>query len=202
MKKSLYINRSSKNYNLSDLYAILKKHYTYIEIYILFVSGLIIGTAITHNSAFIRTVITNLISLNDGFLTVFIRNIFVYFSIYLALFISGFSCIGKPFIMCIPVLSGVFYSALLTSFIENIPQYGLIFFLLAKLPSAIIFINTVFIMTEISGIMSDRTKTAVFSENNASIQFKEYIISFLLILIFGIISAAIDSVISFFIYRQ
>lgn len=194
MNSILKLNRGvQKRINFRSIPIFTKNNYNIIQLFSLYISGLIIGTAISYKFSFIRTAILSYYSLNDEFLIVFIKNFAVYLVFFLIFFISGLSFLGSPFFNSVPILAGVLYSSTAVSFAVHIKPDGYLVFLLLKLPTSILFINTVFILTEISRIMLNKTRTSAFSESTVSKEFKEYILYYIIILIFGLICALTDA---------
>lgn len=194
MESVLMLSREvRKRISIRDVSALVKNNYSIIQFFLLYISGLVIGAAISNGFPFIRSALYNYYSLNDEFLNVFIKNFSVYLVFYLILFISGLSFIGSPFITAVPILAGVLYSSTAVSYKECLIPDGYLIFLLFKLPSAILFVNTIFILTEISRKMLCKTRSSAFTDSTVSREFKDYILYFLIILIFGLICAITDA---------
>ncbi len=163
-------------------------------LYSLFLCGLIIGTALTQTFPVIKNIISDYFDSAVPILYVFLKNISIYFSAYIFLFVTGLCSIGTPFIMAIPIMTGIFYSSVFVSFYSASYSYGLLLFLLLKLPSAILFVITVFLSVIISLDMVKMIKNAVFTSSATGVEFKHYIISYIILMVFGLFSAVIDAI--------
>lgn len=195
----IYTNR--KNRNSLNIISLLKDNSSFIMVFLLFLSGLVIGTTITYVFPLLQTFMNELFIISESAVSVFLRNFIFYNTNYIALFVFGLCSIGSPFILSIPLLSGAYYGSIFTVFYNYTDANGIVSFLLLKLPAAIIFIITVILATSISLQMSANLNTVAFLNSRTSVNLKNYLIKFIIILVFGL-AAAITDVIVFILFNN
>lgn len=194
MKKMLYIS-TRKNADIRCIFKFIEYNINFFVYISLFIGGLIIGTISVYYYPSLNLITTELFLCYEDIFCVFFKNIILYFSFYIALFIFGLCGIGSPMILFANLFNGLYYGALFSVYCMNPDNYGILQFLILRFPSAIIFTITIILSSEIAMEMCSYVKIKLIGANNRSLDFVRYIKQFLLIMIFGLFSAIIDVIV-------
>lgn len=174
----------------------IKNNSSIIMFFIIFLCGLIIGTTLVYVFSDSQLLIIDLFLYSKNGLTIFIKNLIMYSSIYISLFVLGLCSVGATFILCCNILTGIYYGCIFTLFYLNPEAFGILQFMLLKLPSAIIFVITMFLASDIAIQMSSAINSVVFTNFNNYINIKNYIIKFIILQMFGVAASLLDVVVA------
>lgn len=199
MNKVMIISTKGK-YGFRDIINYVAANSNNLLLFVLFLCGLILGTTLSYVLSDSQLYLIDLLISSENGLIIFIKSSILYSSVYLVLFVFGLCSVGIPFIFLTISLCGAYYSSVFTIYYLNPEIYSIFQFLIMKLPSAIIFVITVFLASEAAMQMIACINCSIANYKNNAVNLKNYIIKFMILQFFGISASVIDVAV-FHIYK-
>lgn len=174
-----------------------------IIIIALFAAGMIIGSGITQKGSSSQFV-TDFASIFDIFTAnrndlkayqVFFNTLTVNFVFLIALFCSGFSCIGIPAILTIPVIKGIGLGVMTGYLFSFYSMNGIGYYLLTIFPSGVISVSMILLASCSSGIMSKELLAIALEKKQPNLSASiSYIKRYAVYIVGMVIASAVETV--------
>ncbi|MBR3767899.1 MAG: stage II sporulation protein M [Clostridia bacterium] len=186
--KRLMIYTKKRNFDFFGFASMLKSNSNLILLNSLFLCGLIIGSVLAATSVDIFNTTESILA-NNKPIEYFINTLMYSVIIIIISFCSGLCSIGITFILPLPILNGMAFGVISGTLLFTCGLKGLLSFILMQLPVATVIALLIIISSGISLDMSASIASYVFFGKRAEIKIKEYIISYILIILLCVASA-------------
>lgn len=186
--KKLMIYTKHRKINIYDIIIRIKDNSNIIMLISIFVCGLLLGSTF----AIFDTENPRLIVFNNNASTfAFVLPVLLYFFVFL----SGFNCVGIPFICCVPAFFGYCYGY---NFAELITKYGsndYIILILKNLFPATLICFSIILMSNFALRLSAETAGIIILKKENKVNIRNYMLIGLILLLFFSIGLIIKTVI-------
>ena len=164
--KNLMIYSKYRHLNLIES---IRNNSTTIFILSLFISGIIIGAYLPLTSSNVYIIIqNNLIELNT------IITLIAFLTVIFLIYTWGLSCMSIPYLLIIPIVSGIYFGLIATVSLINYGIKGMGIFIMKELISAAIISSAILLSVNITLQASwNTTEILIFSKDN-KINIKKY----------------------------
>lgn len=185
--KKLMIYTKRRKINIYDIIIRIKDNSNIIMLISIFVCGLLLGSTF----AIIDSEIPNIFVFNNENTLDFALPVLL----YIFVFLSGFNCVGIPFICCVPALFGYCYGY---NFAELITKYGsndYIILILKNLFPATLICFSIILMSNFALRLSAETAGIIILKKENKVNIRNYMLIGLILLLFFSIGLIIKTVI-------
>ncbi len=188
----------SVSFDLRKIIELVRADSDYIALILLFICGLVAGTAFVCNSENYRYILNVFSDSDKGFERLLINGVFEIFIILTANFSMGLCLVGTPFICIMSVFEGIYISSVYSLHLYTNGYEGYLQFYFSELLFYVVLYALIAISQFFAVSMSQSLKL-YYSETNTAVRLREYLIRYLIITIVSLVVIIIRSAIKCFI---